>query len=57
MAKRKPGAHVADLLYQALETEIGGASVYRAALQCVQDDELSEEWRDGRAMLVVGHGG
>jgi rubrerythrin len=33
-----------DLVYQALETELGGVDVYRTALQCVQNEELREEW-------------
>jgi hypothetical protein len=35
---------LAELLLQALETEIGGAEVYRTALKCVQNDELRGEW-------------
>jgi ferritin-like metal-binding protein YciE len=34
-----------DLLYQALETEMGGVQVYAAALRCVQNDELREEFQ------------
>jgi hypothetical protein len=34
----------ADLLYQALETEMGGVELYTAALKCVQNDELRAEW-------------
>jgi hypothetical protein len=33
-----------DLLYQALETEIGGVQVYTTALQCAQNEDLKEEW-------------
>ena len=33
-----------DLLYQALETELGGVQVYECALRCVQNDDLREEW-------------
>lgn len=40
------GAQVAKLLYQALETEQGGANVYRTALQCVLDRELEEQWKE-----------
>ncbi|MGH8496805.1 MAG: hypothetical protein ACREVN_11790 [Gammaproteobacteria bacterium] len=32
------------MLYQALETEIGGVQVYRTALRCVVNDDLQEEW-------------
>ena len=35
-----------DLLYQALETELGGVEVYRTALECVQNDELRTEWEE-----------
>ena len=34
-----------ELLYQALETELGGEEVYLAALRCAQNDELKEEWQ------------
>jgi len=33
-----------DLLYQALETEMGGVEIYTTALECVQNDDLREEW-------------
>jgi hypothetical protein len=33
-----------ELLYQALETELGGVQVYTTALRCVVNDELHEEW-------------
>jgi ferritin-like metal-binding protein YciE len=33
-----------DLLYQALETELGGVEVYKTALLCVKNEELKEEW-------------
>ena len=36
----------ADLLYQALETEMGGVEIYTTALQCVQNDDLREEWEE-----------
>lgn len=35
---------VTDLIYQALETELGGVKIYRMALKCVQNDDLREEW-------------
>ena len=34
-----------ELLYQALETEIGGQKVYEAAIRCAQNSELKEEWQ------------
>jgi hypothetical protein len=33
-----------ELLYQMLETELGGVQVYKTALECVVNDELEEEW-------------
>jgi hypothetical protein len=33
-----------ELVYQALETEMGGVEVYRTALHCVVNDDLREEW-------------
>ena len=35
---------LAELVYQALETELGGVEVYATALECVQNDDLREEW-------------
>lgn len=37
-------ADVEELIYQALETEIGGVQVYTTALKCVQNEDLREEW-------------
>jgi len=37
-------AQLNELLYQALETEMGGVEVYTTALRCVQNKELKEEW-------------
>ncbi len=34
-----------ELLYQALETEMAGAEVYRTALTCTSNEELQEEWQ------------
>jgi hypothetical protein len=33
-----------DLLYQMLETEMGGVQVYKTAIQCAVNDDLKEEW-------------
>jgi rubrerythrin len=33
-----------ELLYQALETELGGVQIYEAALRSVNNDDLREEW-------------
>jgi ferritin-like metal-binding protein YciE len=35
-----------ELLYQALETELGGVEVYTTALRCAQNEELKKEWEE-----------
>ena len=35
---------VRELLYQMLETELGGVEVYTTALRCVENDDLKDEW-------------
>jgi rubrerythrin len=37
---------VAELLYQALETEAGGIQVYETALKCVINADLRKEWEE-----------
>jgi rubrerythrin len=46
-AKRtnEQSTQIAELLYQALEVELGGVDVYRTALQCVQNAALRNEWQ------------
>jgi rubrerythrin len=39
-------AEVHELLYQALETEIGGVQIYETALRCARDDNLRKEWEE-----------
>ncbi len=39
-------AQVSELLYQALETEMGGIEIYRAALGCAVNDDLKKEWQE-----------
>jgi rubrerythrin len=39
-------AGMAELLYQALETELGGVQVYEAAVRCAVNEELKEEWEE-----------
>ena len=34
-----------ELLYQGLQTEIGGQQIYKTAIRCAQDDGLREEWQ------------
>jgi rubrerythrin len=36
--------HMHELLYQALQTEMGGVDVYQTALRCVVNEELKDEW-------------
>ena len=36
---------VNELLYQALETEVGGVQVYKTALRCAVNEDLKEEWQ------------
>lgn len=38
-------AQVKELLLQSLEHEKGGVMVYRAALECVREEELRTEWQ------------
>ena len=37
---------VHELLYQALETELGGVQVYQTALRCAVNDDLKKEWEE-----------
>ena len=39
-------AQVHELLYQALETELGGIQVYQTALQCTVNAALHHEWQE-----------
>lgn len=36
---------VEELLYQALETELGGVQVYETAVRCVINEDLYKEWQ------------
>ncbi|MGH9321361.1 MAG: hypothetical protein ACRD21_14055 [Vicinamibacteria bacterium] len=38
--------HVKGLLYEALETEMGGVQVYETAIQCAVNEDLKEEWEE-----------
>lgn len=47
MAKKEyDKAQLHELLYQALETELGGIKVYETAIACAVNEELREEWQD-----------
>ena len=37
---------VRELLYQALETELGGVQIYTTAIRCAENDKLREEWEE-----------
>lgn len=37
-------AQLHELLYQGLETELGGEQVYLKAIECAVNDDLREEW-------------
>lgn len=39
-------AQVEELLYQALETEIGGIEIYTQALRCAVNPDLKREWQE-----------
>lgn len=39
-------AQLQELLYQALETEMGGVLVYQTAIRCAVTEELKEEWEE-----------
>lgn len=39
-------AQVQELIYQALETELGGVKIYEAALRCAQNEDLRKEWSE-----------
>jgi ferritin-like metal-binding protein YciE len=36
---------VNELLYQALETELGGVKIYQSAIECAVNKDLREEWK------------
>jgi hypothetical protein len=44
MANAVKRDQLVELLYQTLETELGGVEVYRTALTCASNEELLEEW-------------
>jgi rubrerythrin len=34
-----------ELIFQALETEVGGVKVYEAAIRCAKNEDLKSEWK------------
>lgn len=45
MVKKPNLDQVHELLYQALETELGGEKVYEMAISCAINSDLKEEWQ------------
>jgi hypothetical protein len=41
-----PKKQISELLYQALETEMGGVQVYRTAIECAVNEDLKKEWTE-----------
>lgn len=41
-----------ELLFQALETELGGVQVYETALRCARNDDLRKEWEKYREQTL-----
>jgi len=39
-------AHLHELLYQALETELGGVEIYKNAITCAVNKDLKKEWQE-----------
>jgi hypothetical protein len=39
-------AEIEELVYQALETELGGVQVYTTALRCAHNEDLRKEWEE-----------
>ena len=37
---------VKELLYQGLETELGGVKIYTTAIRCAENEDLKEEWEE-----------
>lgn len=44
--KAHDNAQLNELLYQALETEIGGIAIYEKAVECAVNDDLRKEWTE-----------
>lgn len=39
-------AQLHELLYQGLETELGGEKIYRKAIECAVNEDLRKEWNE-----------
>ena len=44
--KSSDPAQLQELLYQALETEMGGINVYQTAIGCAVNEDLKKEWEE-----------
>jgi rubrerythrin len=44
MEAKMKEAQVDELLYQALETELGGVKIYEKAISCAVNEDLRKEW-------------
>ena len=44
--KAYDGGQLNELLYQALETELGGEKIYKTAIGCAVNDDLKKEWKE-----------
>lgn len=44
--KAQDPAQVEELLYQALETELGGIDIYETAIRCAVNEDLRKEWTE-----------
>ncbi|CAB3656523.1 MULTISPECIES: hypothetical protein [Achromobacter] len=45
-SKAGKSKQIHELLYQAIETEIGGLSIYETALSCAVNADLKQEWKE-----------
>ena len=43
---RHDNKQLGELLYQMLETELGGEQVYKTAISCAVNDDLKKEWQE-----------
>ena len=39
-------AQLNELLYEGLETELGGVQIYTKAVECAVNEDLKEEWEE-----------
>lgn len=44
-SKTANAKQIQELLYQSIETEIGGLSVYETAVSCAVNEDLKKEWK------------